>query len=230
MQEKDPQVWTAVDEYAEDLLFAPDAVLDAALAAADEAGLPKIAVAANQGRLLHLLARMQGARRILEIGTLAGYSTIWLARALPADGTLTTLEIDPAHAAVATANLDRAGLADRVEVRLGPARDSLADLVDRGAQPYDFFFVDADKANIPHYVAAALELSRPGSVIVVDNVVRGGKLADADSTDPAVRGVRRMHELIAAEPRLEATTVQTVGSRGHDGFTLIRVGGDGVED
>ncbi|BAJ26944.1 putative methyltransferase [Kitasatospora setae KM-6054] len=223
MQENDPQLWADVDEYAEALLIGPDAALDAAGAAAEEAGLPPIAVAANQGKLLHLLARIQGARRILEIGTLAGYSAIWLARALPADGTLTTLEIDPAHAAVATANLERAGLADRAEVRLGAASDTLAELIARGVEPYDFFFVDADKANIPHYVESALALARPGSVIVVDNVVREGKLADADSTDPAVVGVRRMHELIAGEKRLDATTVQTVGSRGHDGFTLIRV-------
>ncbi|QKW18423.1 O-methyltransferase [Kitasatospora sp. NA04385] len=226
MQDEDPQVWTAVDEYAEALLIGPDEALDAALAAADGAGLPPIAVAANQGKLLHLLARIQGARRILEIGTLAGYSTIWLARALPDGGTLTTLEIDPAHAAVATANLERAGLGDRVEVRLGPALDTLAQLTAQGGEPYDFFFVDADKANIPHYVEAALALARPGAVIVVDNVVRGGRLADADSTDPAVLGVRQLHQLIADEKRLDATTVQTVGSRGHDGFTLIRVLGE----
>ncbi|GAA2114277.1 O-methyltransferase [Kitasatospora saccharophila] len=221
--QNDPQLWSAVDEYAEALLIGPDPDLEAATEAADAAGLPPIAVAANQGKLLHLLARIRGARRILEIGTLAGYSTIWLARALPDGGTLTTLEIDPAHAAVATANLERAGLADRVEVRLGPARDTLAQLVEQGGEPYDFFFVDADKANIPHYVEAALALASPGAVIVVDNVVRAGRLADTDSTDPAVLGVRRMHELIAAEKRLDATTVQTVGSRGHDGFTLIRV-------
>ncbi|MFK0192105.1 O-methyltransferase [Kitasatospora sp. NPDC090308] len=230
MRQNDPQVWTAVDEYAQERLIGPDEVLDAALAAADEAGLPQIAVAANQGKLLHLLALTRGARRILEIGTLAGYSTIWLARALPAGGTLTTLEIDPAHAAVATANLDRAGLADRVEVRVGPARDSLAQLIDQGAGPYDFFFIDADKANIPHYVEAALALARPGAVMVVDNVVRGGKLADPDSTDEAVRGVRRMHELLAGDERLDATTVQTVGTKGYDGFTLIRVADAAVED
>ncbi|MFD7730843.1 O-methyltransferase [Kitasatospora phosalacinea] len=221
--QNDPQLWSAVDEYAEALLIGPDEALDAALEAADEAGLPQIAVAANQGKLLHLLARVRGARRILEIGTLAGYSTIWLARALPDGGTLTTLELDPAHAAVATANLERAGLADRVEVRLGPALDTLAQLIAQGGEPYDFFFVDADKANIPQYVEAALALAAPGAVVVVDNVVREGRLADADSTDPAVLGVRRMHELIAGEKRLDATTVQTVGSRGHDGFTLIRV-------
>ncbi|GLW57674.1 O-methyltransferase [Kitasatospora phosalacinea] len=221
--QNDPQLWSAVDEYAEALLIGPDEALDAAREAADEAGLPQIAVAANQGKLLHLLARIRGARRILEIGTLAGYSTIWLARALPDGGTLTTLELDPAHAAVATANLERAGLADRVEVRLGPALDTLAQLVAQGGEPYDFFFVDADKANIPQYVEAALALAGPGAVVVVDNVVREGRLADADSTDPAVLGVRRMHELIAGEKRLDATTVQTVGSRGHDGFTLIRV-------
>ncbi|RKE17805.1 O-methyltransferase [Streptomyces sp. TLI_171] len=224
-QESGPQRWAAVDEYAEALLIGADEVLDEARAAADKAGLPPIAVAANQGKLLHLLARIGGARRILEIGTLAGYSTIWMARALPADGALTTLEIDPAHAAVATANLERAGLADLVEVKVGAARDSLAELTGAGVEPYDLVFVDADKANIPHYVQACLALTRPGSVIVVDNVVRDGRLADADSTDEAVRGVRRLHDLIAAEPQLDATTVQTVGSRGYDGFTLIRVEG-----
>lgn len=224
-QQNDPQRWAAVDEYAEARLIGVDEVLDAALEAADKAGLPPIAVAPNQGKMLHLLARIQGARRILEIGTLAGYSAIWLARALPADGTLTTLELDPAHAAVATANLERAGLADRVEVRVGPARDTLRQLAEDGAEPYDLVFVDADKASIPHYLEASLPLTRPGSVIVVDNVVRGGKLADADSTDEAVQGVQRMHELLAAEPRFDATTVQTVGSKGYDGFTLIRVEG-----
>ncbi|MFJ1757185.1 O-methyltransferase [Kitasatospora sp. NPDC088134] len=224
-QQTGPQQWAAVDEYAEERLIGADEVLAAALADADAAGLPQIAVAPNQGKLLNLLARMQGARRVLEIGTLAGYSTIWLARALPADGALTTLELDPAHAAVATGNLARAGFADLVEVRVGAARDSLAQLAAAGTEPYDLVFVDADKASIPHYLRAVLPLTRPGSVIVVDNVVRGGRLADPDSTDEAVRGVREMHELIAAEPKFDATTVQTVGTKGYDGFTLIRVEG-----
>ncbi|MFI9788735.1 O-methyltransferase [Kitasatospora sp. NPDC051984] len=224
-QDNPQQLWTAVDDWAAARLIGEDEVLDAALEAADRAGLPQIAVAANQGKLLHLLARMQGARRILEIGTLAGYSAIWLARALPAGGTLTTLEIDPAHAEVATANLRRAGLADRVEVRLGAARDTLRQLTEEGVEPYDLVFVDADKPNIPHYLEASLALTRPGSVIVVDNVVRGGRLADEQSSDEAVRGVQRLHELLAGDKRLDATTVQTVGRKGYDGFTLIRVEG-----
>ncbi|MFF0295363.1 O-methyltransferase [Kitasatospora sp. NPDC004615] len=224
-QDNPQQLWTAVDDWAAARLIGEDEVLDAALEAADRAGLPQIAVAANQGKLLHLLARMQGARRILEIGTLAGYSAIWLARALPAGGTLTTLEIDPAHAEVATANLRRAGLADRVEVRLGAARDTLRQLTEEGVEPYDLVFVDADKPNIPHYLEASLALTRPGSVIVVDNVVRGGRLADEQSSDEAVRGVQQLHELLAGDKRLDATTVQTVGRKGYDGFTLIRVEG-----
>ncbi|KDN87031.1 O-methyltransferase [Kitasatospora cheerisanensis] len=225
VQENPMQLWTAVDDYVAARLIGEDEVLDAAVEAADRAGLPQIAVAANQGKLLNLLARMQGARRILEIGTLAGYSAIWLARALPADGTLTTLELDPAHAEVAVANLERAGLGDRVEVRIGAARDTLRQLTEEGVEPYDLVFVDADKANIPHYVEASLALTRPGSVFVVDNVVRDGELADEQSTDAAVRGVQQLHELIAGDKRLDATTVQTVGSRGYDGFTLIRVEG-----
>ncbi|MGW4380407.1 O-methyltransferase [Kitasatospora sp. NPDC004531] len=224
-QESPQQLWTAVDDWVADRLIGEDEVLDAALEAADRAGLPQIAVAANQGKLLHLLARMQGARRILEIGTLAGYSAIWLARALPEGGTLTTLEIDPAHAEVAAANLRRAGLADRVEIRLGAARDTLRQLTEEGVEPFDLVFVDADKPNIPHYLEASLALTRPGSVIVVDNVVRGGRLADEHSTDEAVQGVRRLHELLAGDKRVDATTVQTVGHKGHDGFTLIRVEG-----
>ncbi|MFJ5925041.1 O-methyltransferase [Kitasatospora sp. NPDC092948] len=224
-QENPQQRWTAVDDWAAARLIGEDEVLDAAAQAADRAGLPPIAVAPNQGKLLHLLARIQGARRILEIGTLAGYSTIWLARALPEGGTLTTLEIDPAHAGVAAANLERAGLADRVEIRLGAARDSLRQLTEEGVEPYDLVFVDADKPNIPHYLEASLALTRPGAVIVVDNVVRGGKLADENSADEAVRGVQQLHELIAGDKRLDATTVQTVGHKGYDGFTLIRVEG-----
>ncbi|OKJ13522.1 O-methyltransferase [Kitasatospora sp. CB01950] len=223
--QQNPEQWAAVDDYVADRLIGEDEALDAALEAADRAGLPPIAVSASQGKLLHLLARMQGARRILEIGTLAGYSAIWLARALPDGGRLTTLEIDPAHAAVATANLERAGLADRVEVRLGAARDTLRQLVEEDVEPYDLVFVDADKPNIPHYLEASMALTRPGSVIVVDNVVRGGRLADEHSTDEAVRGVRQLHELLAGDKRLDATTVQTVGHKGYDGFTLIRVEG-----
>ncbi|GAA4879098.1 O-methyltransferase [Kitasatospora terrestris] len=219
------QQWTAVDEYFSEVLIGHDEPLEAALAAADAAGLPHINVAPNQGKLLHLLARTVGARRILEVGTLGGYSAIWLARALPEDGRLITLELDPAHAAVATANLAHAGFADTVEVRVGRAADSLEQLVEEGGDPFDLVFIDADKPSNPLYYQRALELTRPGSLIVVDNVVRGGAVADADSTDPAIVGTRHMHDLIAAEPRVSATSVQTVGTKGYDGFTLIRVEG-----
>lgn len=217
------QQWTAVDDYLADLLIGDDPVLDAAQAAADAAGLPRIAVSAPQGKQLQLLAETLGARRILEVGTLGGYSAVWMARALPADGRLVTLEIDPAHADVARANLAAAGFGGIAEVRLGPAADSLRDLVDEGVEPFDLVFVDADKSGYPVYFAWALRLTRPGSLIVVDNTVRGGAVVEADSQDPAVVGVRRLHEAVAAEPRVSATAVQTVGSKGYDGFTLIRV-------
>lgn len=208
-----------VDEHLVGILHAPDPVLDAALARSDAAGLPPIAVAPNQGKLLFLMAQMAGARRILEIGTLAGYSTIWLARALPEGGRLVTLEIDPKHAAVARENLAAAGVADRVDVRIGPALETLPML----EGPFDFVFIDADKPSCAPYVEHALRLARSGTVIVIDNTVRGGAVADAASTDPSVLGVRRLHELLRAEPRLDATAIQTVGSKGHDGFTVARV-------
>ncbi|MFC5891019.1 O-methyltransferase [Kitasatospora sp. CM 4170] len=217
------QTWDAVDAYFTDRLIGHDPELEAAAAAADRAGLPHIAVAPNQGKLLHLLALTQGARRILEVGTLGGYSAIWLARALPADGRLITLEIDPRHAEVARGNLARAGLDGVAEVRIGPAADTLARLVADGVEPFDLVFIDADKQSNPEYFARALELTRPGSLIVVDNVVRAGAVADAASTDPAVTATRRLHDLIAAEPRVSATSVQTVGTKGYDGFTLARV-------
>ncbi|MEU9079627.1 O-methyltransferase [Kitasatospora sp. NPDC048538] len=217
--------WDAVDAYFSEQLVGHDPALEAAEAAADAAGLPHISVAPNQGKLLHLLALTQGARRILEVGTLGGYSAIWLARALPADGTLITLEIDPKHAEVARGNLAHAGLDKVAEVRLGRAADSLAALVQDGTEPFDLVFIDADKPSNPEYFRRALELTRPGSLIIVDNVVRGGAIADADSTDPAVVGTRALHDLIAAEPRVTATSVQTVGSKGYDGFTLARVQG-----
>jgi predicted O-methyltransferase YrrM len=213
--------WDAVDEYIEDLLVGEDPALDAALAASDKAGLPAIAVAPPQGKFLNLLARVHGARRILEIGTLAGYSTIWLARALPADGKLITLEYDQRHADVATANIANAGFADLVEVRVGKALDSLPDLVDHG--PFDLFFIDADKANNPNYFTWALRLSRPGSVIVVDNVVRSGRVVDATSTDEAIVGTRKLGQMLAEEPRVDATMIQTVGGKGYDGFALALV-------
>ncbi|MBE1497758.1 putative O-methyltransferase YrrM [Amycolatopsis lexingtonensis] len=214
------KTWTEVDDYLTEALLAPDPVLDDALADSAAAGLPSIAVAPNQGKLLNLLARLSGARTILEIGTLGGYSTIWLARALPAGGKLVTCEYEPKHAEVAKANLARAGFGEDVaEIRVGAALDTLPMLTG----PFDFVFIDADKANLANYVRAALELSRPGTAIVVDNVVRQGRVADASSDDPNVRGARAMFDVLAAEPRLDATAVQTVGTKGHDGFVLAIV-------
>ncbi|RIQ12900.1 O-methyltransferase [Jiangella rhizosphaerae] len=216
------QQWTAVDRYLGEHVLAPDPVLDEALRASDAAGLPAINVAPNQGKFLHLLALIAGARRVLEIGTLGGYSTIWLARALPEDGRLVTLEADPTHAEVATANLRRAGLLDRVDVRVGPALDTLPQL--RG--PFDLVFIDADKPSNVDYVGWALRLSRRGTVIVVDNVVRAGRVIDATTGDAAVDGTRRLFEYLATEPRLTATAVQTVGAKGYDGFLLAVVTAD----
>jgi predicted O-methyltransferase YrrM len=215
--------WTEVDEYFTLQLAPPDDVLTEALAASAAAGLQPINVTAPQGKLLHLLARMTGARRILEIGTLGGYSTIWLGRALPPDGRLVTLEIDPACAAVARQNLVRAGLADRVDLMLAPAADSLRQLAADRVEPFDLVFIDADKASSDSYFVAALGLSRAGTVIVVDNVVRDGAVADAASTDANILGIRRLMELVAREPRVAATAIQTVGSKGYDGFLLARL-------
>jgi len=211
--------WTAVDQYIDEQLIGDDPVLDAALADSDAGGLPAISVTAAQGKLLYLLAKAQNARRILEIGTLGGYSAIWMARALPPDGKLTTLEIDPHHAEVARKNVARAGLQDLVDVRVGKALETLATL----NGPFDLFFIDADKPNIPEYFQWALSLSRIGSVIVVDNVVRNGALANAQSDDANVQGVRRLHAMLSNEKRVSATTIQTVGSKGYDGFTLALV-------
>ncbi len=219
------QTWAAVDRYVDDLLVGHDAALEAALQASAKAGLPAINVAPSQGKLLNLLARVLGARAILEIGTLGGYSTIWLARALPADGRLVTLEIDATHAEVARANIARAGLSQRVQLRLGPALDTLAQLAAERAGPFDLSFIDADKPNIPAYFKWALQLSRPGSLIVVDNVVRDGAVIEAASLDASVQGVRRLNELMASEPRVSATTIQTVGAKGYDGFALALVTG-----
>ena len=219
----DAKTWTAVDEYLDGALGISDKILEGALAAAREAGLPAIAVAPNQGRMLNLLARLQGAKRILEIGTLGGYSAIWLARALPEGGRLVTLELDPKHAEVARANLARAGLAGRVEVRVGAARDSLAALVAEGAAPFDLVFVDADKPSMPEYLEWSLKLSRPGTLLVFDNVVREGAILDTSGADAAVKGVRTLFERIAANPRLEATALQTVGSKGYDGLAFALV-------
>jgi predicted O-methyltransferase YrrM len=218
--------WTAVDRYITDLLVAPDAALEAALKASAAAGLPAINVAPNQGKLLQLLAKMQGARNILEIGTLGGYSTIWLARALPASGRLTTLEFEPLHAKVARENIARAGLEKIVTVRLGAALATLKQLVAEKVAPFDFIFIDADKESYPDYFTWSLKLSRPGTCIIADNVVRNGAVIEPNHVDPRVQGVRRFNELLAAEPRVTATSLQTVGSKGYDGFTLALVTGN----
>jgi predicted O-methyltransferase YrrM len=215
--------WTAVDRYITDLLLPADAALDAALAASVAAGLPAINVSPAQGKLLHILARAQGARTILEIGTLGGYSTIWLARALPEGGRLITLEADAKHADVARANIARAGLAGVVELRLGLALDTLPQIAAEGLGPFDLFFIDADKPGNADYFRWALQLARVGSVIVVDNVVRKGEVIDATSTDAMVQGVRRFNEALAAEPRVSATEIQTVGIKGYDGFAIALV-------
>lgn len=230
--------WTAVDDYFCELLQAPDKTLDATLAANSAAGLPAIDVSANQGQLLSMLARMSGARRILEVGTLGGYSTIWLARALSDAGHVVTLELSAKHAEVARKNLENAGVGDRVDVLVGPALETLDALANEAkeasasghaagggavAPPFDFVFIDADKSNYPGYLQAVLRLSRPGTVIVADNVVRDGEVVNAKSDDPNVIGVRAFSELLAKEPRLIATAVQTVGSKGYDGFAIAIV-------
>ena len=217
------ELWSAVDGYMTENLIPSDSALDAALQANRAAGLPPYDVAPNQGKLIHLLARMQRAKRILEIGTLGGYSTIWLARALPPDGLLVTLESDAKHAEVAAANIQRAGLSSLVDLRLGPALESLSQLHQQGEPPFDFIFIDADKPNNPAYLEWSLRLSRPGTVIIGDNVVRAGAVIDAQNSDPRVQGVRRFFEMIAADRCLDATALQTVGCKGYDGFTLAIV-------
>ncbi|MBB6143303.1 putative O-methyltransferase YrrM [Silvibacterium bohemicum] len=215
------ELWTAVDEYSNALLVGADPALDAARERSQQSGLPDIAVSPSQGKFLSLLARIHGAKKILEFGALGGYSTIWLARALPADGRLITLEADPKHADVAKANIASAGFEKLVDVRVGKALDTLPKIDAEG--PFDFVFIDADKANIPAYFTWTLEHSHPGSVIVVDNVVRDGRVIEAESTDPSIQGIRRFNEMLAKEPRVSATTIQTVGSKGYDGFTLAVV-------
>lgn len=217
------ELWKGVDDYAESVLLPPDEILRAAQEASVRAGLPSISVSPLQGQLLHLLVRACGARNVLEIGTLGGYSTIWLARALPAGGRLITLEAAPLHADVARSNLARANLADAVEIRVGPALESLPKLAAEGRGPFDFIFIDADKPNTPEYFELALSLARQGTVIVVDNVVRDGTLADGSSDDSSVVGMRRLMERLSAEPRVSATVIQTVGSKGYDGFALAVV-------
>lgn len=218
--------WNAVDRYLTDLFVRTDPVLDAALAASEAAGLPAIHVSPNQGKLLYLLALATGARKILEIGTLGGYSTIWLARALPPDGRLISLEAVEKHAEVARANLAGAGLSGVTEVRVGCASDTLPRLVAEGAGPFDFIFIDADKTGYPDYFRWSLCLSRKGTLIVADNIVRKGAIVDAASTDDNVQAVRRFNELVAAEPRVTATAIQTVGSKGYDGLAVTLVTAD----
>jgi predicted O-methyltransferase YrrM len=215
--------WTAVDRYISEALIPADPALESALTASKKAGLPAIAVTPNQGKFLMILAQAIGARSILEMGSLGGYSTIWLARGLASGGKLITLEADVKHAEVAQANIARAGLADKVEFRLGKALETLPELAAAGLGPFDLIFIDADKENYPGYLEWSVKLSRPGTLIVGDNVVRDGAVIDPANTDPSVQGVCRMNEIIAAEPRLTATAIQTVGSKGYDGFMIAIV-------
>jgi predicted O-methyltransferase YrrM len=219
----DEERWDAVDAYITKELVRPEAVLDEALKSSVAAGLPEIAVSAAQGKFLHLIAKAMGARRILEIGTLGGYSTIWLGRALPEEGRLISLEFEPKHAEVARANIKRAGLDRKVEVRVGAAIDSLAVLVQEKAQPFDLIFIDADKEGYPSYLGPSLKLSRPGTLLIADNVIRKGAVIDPKSSDERVQGVRKYNAMVAADSRLSATAIQTVGSKGYDGFTMAIV-------
>ena len=217
----EPQdVWNAVDDWIEGRFVPEDAALEGALTAQAAGGLPEIQVSAAQGRLLELLVRMSGARSVLEVGTLGGYSTIWLARGVGPQGQVLSLELEPHHAEVARANLDAAGVGDIVEVRVGPAAESLAAL----SGTFDFVFIDADKPSTPTYFTEAVRLSKPGTVIVVDNVVRGGAVADPASTDAGAPGIRAFAEIVAHDPRLRGTAIQTVGRKGYDGFALVVVG------
>ena len=217
------ELWSEVDAFLDGLLVGHDPSLEGALVANEVGGLPAIDLSPTQGKLLYLFARLVGARRILELGTLGGYSTIWLARALPADGRLISLELDPAYADVARANIDRAGFSELVEIRVGPALEALPALAGENGRPFDLVFVDADKESTPEYFQWALALTRPGSLIVVDNVVRGGAILDPKHADPRVRAMRTFVEQLAAEPRVSATVIQTVGSKGHDGFAVALV-------
>ncbi|MDW6023799.1 O-methyltransferase [Mesorhizobium sp. BAC0120] len=217
------KIWTAVDNYIAQSLIPADPALDAALEANREHGLPAIDVSPALGKLLNLLVRMSGARRILEIGALGGYSTIWLARALPAGGRVVTLELDPRHAEVASDNIRRAGLSERVDLRVGPALESLSKLEAEGAEPFDFIFIDADKPNNPNYLVWAMKLSRPGSVIICDNVIRDGAVLNTDGGDLNVEGARAAFSFIGGEKRLAGTAIQTVGAKGYDGFAIAVV-------
>ncbi|MER9445854.1 O-methyltransferase [Mesorhizobium sp. M0340] len=217
------KTWASVDDYIVEALFDADPALDVVLAANHDHGLPAIDVSPAQGKLLSLLARMQGAKKVLEIGTLGGYSTIWMARALPVDGKVVTLELDPHHASVARSNFERAGVSDRVELRVGPALQSLAALAAENAGPFDFIFIDADKPNNPHYLSWAMRLSRPGTVIVCDNVIRDGAVVNEDGRDANVEGARAAFSFIGGDKRLEGTAIQTVGAKGYDGFAIAIV-------
>jgi predicted O-methyltransferase YrrM len=217
------EIWKKVDCFFTDALIPADSGLDAALAANRKADLPAIDVTPLQGRFLELMIRAMGARRVLEIGTLGAYSTIWLARAVGDGGKVVTLELDPRHAEIAQRNLDNAGVADRVGLRIGPAAKTLEALVAEHTAPFDFIFIDADKAGYPNYIEWSLKLSRPGTLIIADNVVRDGNVIDPDDPDPNIQGVRRFTDLVAADPRLSTTVLQTVGSKGYDGFAIAIV-------
>jgi predicted O-methyltransferase YrrM len=217
------ELWTAVDKYINEMFIPSDSVLEAAVRAGTEAGLPSIQVSPSQGKLLHLLARSVGARNILEIGTLGGFSTIWMGRALPPGGRLLTLEADAKHAEVARTNFARAGLQKTIELRLGPALNTLPQVAAEGRGPFDLIFIDANKSTMAEYFDWALKLSRRGSLIISDNVIRDGAVIDAESADPDIQGVRRFNERVAAERRVSATEIQTVGSKGYDGFALVLV-------
>jgi predicted O-methyltransferase YrrM len=218
--------WAAVDQYIGEALMKGDPTYDFALKNSDAAGLPAIQVSPAQGKFLQLLAQSMGARRILEVGTLGGYSTLWMARALPADGQLITLEFDPKHAEVARANIKEAALPPSIEVRVGDAEQTLPALAAEGGAPFDLIFIDADKPNNPIYLEWAINLSRKGTLIIVDNVIRDGEIANPENTDPSVTGTRSMFKMLAANPRLQATALQTVGSKGYDGFALALVTSD----
>jgi predicted O-methyltransferase YrrM len=221
------ETWNSVDRYIIETLVDEDDALRAASAASAEAGLPPIAVSPNQGKLLYFLALLRSSRNILEIGTLGGYSTIWLGRALPADGRLITLEVDPRHAEVARKNIDRAGLSKVVDVRLGKALDILPKLSSEISGPFDLVFIDADKVSTPDYLSWAIDLSAQGGVIVIDNVVRNGGVVEADSPDVSIQGIRKANEILASDPRVNATAIQTVGVKGYDGFAVALVGAGG---
>ncbi|MDX8455702.1 O-methyltransferase [Mesorhizobium sp. VK9D] len=217
------KTWTAVDEYIVSSLFEADPVLDATLAANRDQGLPAIDVSAAQGKLLSLLVRIRGAKKVLEVGTLGGYSTIWMARGLPADGKVVTLELDPHHAEVARSNFERAGVSEKIDLRVGPALQSLAALGNENAGPFDLIFIDADKPNNPNYLAWAMKLSRSGTVIVCDNVIRDGAVLKEDGRDAFVEGARAAFSFIGSDKRLDGTAIQTVGAKGYDGFAIALV-------